>query len=438
MIHRATALRRTRAIAIALVLVGCAGAPSAAPSAAPSVPATLAVPTATPLQPSILPPTVEPTGDPSSPAIAWEPGGAFQMDGDLVGMAAGPQGYVVLALPRTAWFSTDGETWTSATLPFDGGVSNGVELRAHANEVVAGPAGFLVVGGYDHGPCSASQGAGGPPQCDVSPIAWVSSDGITWRSTESQPLPSDGSDLPAYSEMVHAWSVGSGWDAAVEARDSVRYHGNTLLHSPDGLAWSRLEAAPLPSGAASGDAVSAHAGVGTGDSRRLVWQVLDDLDWVASPPQSTLATSSDGQSWEPISGFDGDGVIVRLGLGPDAGSDRWLILGDMVDGDQLGTRSWVSDDLVAWRGSDVDGPLARATPLSSVARWRGGYIVHGGDEDVPGIGIWLSPDGLVWTEVVGSTPAASDMPEFFATGPAGLLGVGEFDYRAQAWRAAAS
>jgi hypothetical protein len=60
----------------------------------------------------------------------------------------------------------------------------------------------LVVGGYSHEPCGKMPpGATGGLDCAVSPLAWISDDGVTWRSADLGPA---GDEM---SEFVAAWPV---------------------------------------------------------------------------------------------------------------------------------------------------------------------------------------------------------------------------------------
>jgi len=396
----------------AFVVAGCSASASSGPIQ--SHPSPTADTTATPGV----------TASSAAATFAWRRSGSVATSAELVGVAASPAGYVVLERLRIVWFSPDGLTWTKVTLPFETTTSSGVVVNAHANEIVGGPNGFIAIGGYTHPPCTTVQGDGGPPPCAVGPISWSSNDGLTWRSSLSTPIPSDGSALPAYSEFALAWPAGDGWDAAIEARDSVLYHGDTLVHSKDGFRWVQLESAPLPEGAASGDDIYAHGGVAAPNGRRVLWQVRDK----AAPTHSWLSTTSDGSSWTTVPTFDGRGAFVRLALGPADGRDGpWLLAGDQVAGNSQAGATWFTDDLATWFTSPLtvrDGSTTRATGLE---RWKGTYLAVGVSEPINAGSIpvtWLSPDGLTWSEVAGSTPSPVDGPVYVVAGPAGLLGVG--------------
>jgi hypothetical protein len=245
-------------------------------------------------------------------------------------------------------------------------------------------------------------------------------------------MPSDGSSLPDYSRLVRAWPAGDGWDAAVEAQAGVLSQGNVLLHSSNGLLWHRLEAAPLPKGASSGDDINAHAGVASPNGQRLVWQVRDVLDQV----KSALSTSADGQTWTRVPAFDGAGAFVHLGLGPEgAASGPWLIIGTVFNGESLPVRSWFSEDLTTWAGGRVSSSGFLSFGSSTLERWAGGYVLlgqrTGGEDELPVT--WVSADGTTWSEVAGPDPALADAPVFLAAGPSGLIGVGSADRGSQVW-----
>jgi hypothetical protein len=372
-------------------------------------------------------------GAPTSPAPAtfsWRRLGAIATTSQVGGIAASPAGYVVLEYPRTVWFSPDGRRWSSTELPFASSTSNGVKLWAHANAVAAGPSGFVVVGGYDHTPCTAETfAAGGPPACLVGPISWSSSDGVTWQSSRPSPIPSDGSALPDYDEIVAIWPAADGWDAAVEARDSVRYHGNTLLHTKDGRTWTRLTSPPLPIGTKSGEDIYNHAGVASPDGRRVVWQTGDP-----SIMATTLATSADGATWRGVPSLVSPGAMVNLALAPAAGvAGPWLLLGGTWGSDM---RWWRSDDLVNWRSGTVVLTGVDRAGLGAIARLQVGYVAIGIHQldDYTTIPITMrSSDGVTWSLVEDIAPVPPDAPMFMADGPAGLIGIGGVDVGSAAW-----
>jgi hypothetical protein len=226
--------------------------------------------------------------------------------------------------------------------------------------------------------------------------------------------------LPRYSQFALAWTAAVGWDAAVEARDSVLYHGNTLLHSSNGLDWTRLPSAPLPEGAASGDDVYAHGGVATTSGRRVVWQVRDK----ATPTVTSLSTSADGTTWTVIPAFNGAGAFVQFAVGPTAGRDGpWLLAGRGAPG----STAWFTNDLAQWHASSFVATEGGSVSLTALERWVGGYIALGTydpEAALPTPVTWLSPDGMTWNEIPPTVPPSPDGPVFLAMGPAGMIGIG--------------
>ncbi len=415
-----------RHVLAALLLAGCVATPSAAPSTptpATSVPATSIPATTVPGTPGPPLPTKVPA------AFEWQRIGLFATNEDLGGIAAAPAGYAVLEYPRTIWASPDGRGWTKSELPFTTSTSNGWDLEAHANAIVGGPDGFIVVGGYDHTPCRTEGGAGGPPPCDRKPIAWTSPDGRTWSSSVGSAIPADGSELPMYSEMVLIWAAAGGWDAAVEARSSVVNQGNTLLHSVDGLSWTRLISPPLPAGAHSAIEVNGHGGMGTATGQRVVWQRQED------GPTSTLWSTEDGTEWSAVPAVDGTHTEMRFALAPNADGQPWLLVGGRYNEGQT-LVWWRSDDRVAWRS----GPITPTEPLMqalfAVAHLRDGFILLGSQDADSHPGrptTWLSDDGMTWSTVGEFGLEPPDGPMWLADGPAGLIGVGHRDGGSSTW-----
>lgn len=346
---------------------------------------------------------------------------------EIIGMAASPAGYVVISWPRTAWFSTDGRSWASTDLPFRAATSmnvefqlldDGTELEATVNAVAGGPKGFLVVGSYTRPPCNGQFTPGGSPRCEIGPISWVSEDGRTWRSSITTPIPVEGEALPRYSEFARAWPAADGWDVAVSVlRDTPVSRGNTLLHAQDGLTWARLEPAPLPDGASSGDDVYRHGGVASPDGRRLSWQVTDK----GLPTATTLSMSADGITWTRLAGFDGARAFVILGIGPEQGGGEWLLGGYLIAGETSTVRWWRSGDLATWTSGELPIAWQNGRGLRAFERWAGQYVALGARDEpccVANPGTWLSSDGRTWSEAEGN-----ESPTYMAVGPAGLVGV---------------
>ena len=426
-----TGLRR-RSMWFGCVLVitaGCTSAPSPVPATSPT---TTPIPSAA----ASTIPTSNPTAGQTPVGVVgefeWQQVGSFDSTPMQIGMAASPAGYVVLTFDGV-WFSADGRAWLKSKLPFPNGTSNGAPLTAQANAIAGGPGGFVVVGGQSVKPCDhVDEGAGGPPQCLVAPISWASSDGITWKSSLPNPIPATGARLPEYTELVSIWPADGGWDAAAEARASVSYSGNSLLHSDDGLVWTSRKSAPLPDGASSGRDVNAHGGVSSANGTRLLWQYTEIGATYA--PRSELATTVDGTSWSKVPGFVGTGAIVRFGLAPEAtNAAQWLLIGN---GSNQVVTWWQSDDLATWRSGPMTAAGSPIQAIFSLGRWAGGYIALGSqdDESYPGVpGTFLSDDGPQWRSAGFVGPEPTNGPILMADGPAGLIGVGSDDSGSSTW-----
>ena len=395
----------------ALILIGCAAGPSASPQSSNAA----RTPTPKPQLPSPAA-SAGPVTTPATSTSGWQRLGTLGESLGLDGMAASPAGYVVLQGRRTVWFSADGASWTPTVLPFESkGTFDDQPLGASAITIAGGPDGFVAAGSYAYPPCDPEGRDGGPPACGVAPISWASTDGVTWKSSIKTVLPLDGKKLPAYSVFAHVWPAGDGWDAAVEVRAGMVNHGNMLLHSLDGVTWSRSKAAPLPDGISSRD-IFAHGGVASGDGRRVHWQAQDE-----SHQKTTLATSADGLAWTVVSGFDGKDVMIDAALGPDeTGDGTWLLLG----GDALGGRWWASNDLHSWRSGAM--PIT-GFGAASVARSSGGYVAVGDRQPrVWSLTTAVSTDGTTWSTL--EQLAELDSPVYVVAGPAGVIGVGR-DFR---------
>jgi hypothetical protein len=411
-------------IAVAFLVIGCASSPqpssgsTAGASASPAPPASEG--------PSVLP-SIPPTVAPVSPepsvaaALAWQEV-APQAGGEMAGFSAG---YVALAnqdVDSKVFYSADGVTWNSVTLPFPASKdSHGNALGAVTEAIASNGAQVIVVGGYSHTPCATSSGGtGGGPACPSSPIAWLTSDGTHWQSSYPWAGPGPAKGLTQGNQFMAVWSIpGSGWDAAsFDVADEDGSSGG-LFHSADGLSWTKITS---PSANHSGSAPLEfwHLGLADATGRRLIGGY-----WYPNG-ESLLAlfTSADGKAWSSVATFHGADTSVDSGIAPiDSLRPLWVVAGS--DANSLPT-VWTSPDLASWTAHELPTLPGAQGSVASIAVTHLGYIAVGqlsdGTDGNAYHSSWVSTDGLNWTQLDTPSTKDGDGPDVLADGPGGVIG----------------
>jgi hypothetical protein len=367
--------------------------------------------------------------------LAWHRLG--RLPAEVSGVVGFEDGYVALADGGDrVFFSPDGQDWQKVRLPSDGGSDpTGLLGRALATDGNS----VLVVGGYSHEPCETLEpgqepDTGGGPECDYSPVTWVSDDGVDWRASFPE------ADT---AEFVAAWPVaGGGWDAAASEWYGVCLGGQELWHSDDGLAWAQQKVSPpapwegydpaVPLGVASDSGHSLLAASERGSSF-----------------ETTLAARADGGPWRVVNGFPGGNSLVIAGTAPAGKQARW-VLGGLTydesgcnpeeDGDLCGVQTptvWSSSDGTDWTtsvlavgsgvpSSEPGDPETRVTQVTSLVRTGRGYVAVGAVSRHDGARheTWVSGDGIAWTRLPQPDRPTFDLgPGLVAAGPMGVIGI---------------
>jgi hypothetical protein len=419
------------AVLLAVVLAACAAPRGSAqidrsPAAVgPSPPApTLLTPRPSP---AVAAPSVSPWTS-SVKALAWHRLGvirASHIDG-LIGFA---KGFVALeGSAGSVWHSPDGGSWERVKLPIDPALRASADANGMLGRVIAtNGREVLVVGGYSHAPCEPPSGdTGGGPECAISPIAWISADGRSWRRL----VPGEVGD----GEFVAAWPVATGgWNAAVSAWSGEALGGDELWRSEDGITW-----APGPTPPAPWEGYE-HAPLGVADGSGQYLLAAGER----GGPGTTLAAMTDGGSWRLLDGFAGEGAEVMAGVAPAVGGTRWVlggqsgchVGGEGDDGCDGGPTVWSSIDGAAWTatrlrtGPGVPGadPPVAVSAVASLALSERGYVAVGADgswSEGARHETWVSDDGVAWTLLPqASRPRFDYGPGRVANGPRGVIGI---------------
>jgi len=358
----------------------------------------------------------------------------------LTGLAASELGYVLVAGP-TVWYSPDALDWTASSLPFPpeaaataglAGIARQADIRGgtadrargdtHTTAVAGGPAGFIVVGGYAHEPCRTGPLVpGGPPECAIAPISWASSDGVTWQSSLGATMPLEEAATPDYREFESVWPAAGGWDGSVQTADAVVATSMDLLHTADGLAWTRL---PTPPGEPRPTVWSSQPGRG-GAFRagwRILWQVWNGV----GQDVTALAAMPPGGEWLDVAAFDGGGAAASAALAPARAAGLWLVAGTgTVAGLHLPLVWTAASPTGEWSTTIVRSPDGTPTRLLGLARWSGGVIlVVGWRASAASAEVgrtWVSRDGYEWVPGPDVPMAAAVGNTLVASGPAGVV-----------------
>ena len=304
-----------------------------------------------------------------------------------------------------AWVSTDGRTWTPATMPPDRLPD---ETWAAARAVTAGGPGLVAVGW-------ANVGQDANPRVAI----WTSSDGLRWSRAPNTPglalAPGVTIDFPERGPWdVAAWSGG----LVAVGVGGVDGMSATIWTSPDGRTWTPMPDLPDAAmhwayGVAEGPEGLVVVG-GSGaypDFRAAAWYSRDGLSWAsASGPtgagmESVIRwadrlvavggapaswVSSDGRTWTGALGQErtrGVRLIDVAGVG-----DRLVALGFTIRDDGLLPGAWVSEDGLGWSQPPQAEVFVGADP-AAITGFGGRVVVVGtvrdGDAGVPTA--WISP-----------------------------------------------
>lgn len=422
---------------LVVVVAGCAApAASTAPDPTSSTAVPIASPTATPAPIRVTPsPTTRSpgpsasTGTDSADTLAWHRLGVIPAT-RLNGVVGFDEGYVALeGTTGSVWFSADGASWKNVKLPFKGDRSEATDANGLLGRAITtNGREVLVVGGYSHTPCSLTEpgSTGGGPDCSISPIAWISDDGVAWRRAYT------GHGKGELSELVAAWPVAEGgWAAALSDWSGESLGGRMLWHSADGTSWAATEQVP-PAGWEGYD--HAPVGVANPSGPYLLAASGYELD-------TTLATTADGASWSVLDGFPGQGTEVFAGTAPEGDRNTWVLAGRSgwdIDAGRAGAPTiWSSSIGTSWQSQPLPaGPPAVAedpedtvsvTAVTDLVLSDRGYVAVGAESKEGGGArheTWVSDDGVSWTQLPQAERPQFDYgPRLVADGPAGVVGI---------------
>jgi hypothetical protein len=395
-------MRRVRALALSLLLAGCASQPpSPSPTSQASAPPSEVPDTPTPsvaVRPSSSPvvPTPPATGDGQWTALDWAAPVStrpFEVVNDVIAWRGGyvSAGQVQQAErgQAAAWASADWATWDRTLLDIPAAGESAIA------RVVAIGTGLVAIGtsGPEH--CVPPSGEG--MTCDPLPIAaWSSHDGRTWQREAPDPALDRASIVGVVGGPRGLIAVGgTGWN---EPR---------IWISSDGVSW---QAEGLPAETFLNAHLQAIAAVPDG------WIVTGSTGGkepeccVGREPETTPSAwfSVDGIRWQKAVVVGAEGAV-----GDQIGAAYVGSHGMVARGLQDTSHGWGSADGRVWTPL-APPPTEAVIPQTSDGQRIIGSSFEAGDR----LAMWLSTDGTNWTPLAASGRADA-MPGWSGdTGPA--------------------
>jgi anti-sigma factor RsiW len=350
--------------------------------------------------------------------LAWTrqgdaPGSApdiIGVTGDIVGFAGG---YVARHQGPGVYFSPDGRAWQSILLPpldIEGAEEPWVAALA------SNGAQMLAVGGYGHDPCRSTD-TGEGPACEMSPMAWVTDDGVTWRPSDPWALPPGVAEPEWGADASAAWAVPGGWEAARVSWEGASSSPLDVWRSADGITWERVAALESP-------AYNRGHGVAVADDgTRVRWDsLLISPSETRTEAQALLRVSADGATWTELGTFPGADVRITRVAPPIPGRrSTWVVAGTEIhfdEGGGIGTaipRIWTSSDLSTWTAADLEVPAGAPSGIYGLT-WSGDELVA---VDAQGL-TWASTNGSTWILLADRRAVG-----LIADGPVGIIGMPE-------------
>jgi hypothetical protein len=237
------------------------------------------------------------------------------------------------------------------------------------------------------------------PDEDCRTIA-ASNDGFEWVGIGQLDMASSPCSLAALTEI-------SGQVVAIIARAEPEPTAPDVWTSGDGSTWH--EVSDSETGFTPGDALTqavgfegALVGIGWDADGSVIWSSVDGKSWMRQP----LAASSGPAAVMGIT-TDGETVVV---VGRDWEANR--------------ATAWTSNDGTAWNQQIIPTSCA-ASSLAVVAHGPSGFVAAGpcqmGPDAALRAGVWISADGVTWSEVKDTDLALLGYAASIAGGPDGFL-----------------
>ncbi len=225
--------------------------------------------------------------------------------------------------------------------------------------------------------------------------------------------PANGGPVSTAADLLDGWQAAEGIGRALrEANDVVAFEdgfvlaGGAVWVSDDGVRWEWVRRLPLTDSHGYIEAITV-GGPG--------------LVAVGGDFGAAVSVSPDGRAWTRVVHGDYEAVDVMYDVA--AGEDLIVAIGSGSEGAAL----WTSPDGATWTQLDDDAGVFHDAFVSSVTRFRSGFVAAGGVGTGSCAGleasaaVWTSPDGLAWTRTLIATGMTLDD---VAAWDEGLLAIG--------------
>jgi hypothetical protein len=306
----------------------------------------------------------------STDGLTWSLASIDERTGSFaVSVAAASDGTFVavgrVGRVAAAWRSPDGTTWQQAsvaTLVTTTGLRP-PDLAERMTVVVATPAGLLAGGSV-----------GDELQGNHRARLWRSADGSTWVPV------ADASETFRDAEVTAIVVTARGSVALGNIGGGARPTGSLAWTSADGTSWTRADDPALAAGLAVSIVPTARGYLAAGsdpDEREAVaWISSDGRSWTKAPTETSRLHSGEKIRMTDV-------VLTPSGL---------IAVGNYV-GLQYGTgTSWLSKDGLTWTMAPDQPTFGQAEPQAVIA-WRDRLVIVGSrgapDNYIPSV--WLSP-----------------------------------------------
>ena len=301
---------------------------------------------------------------------------SFDGTGGFTDVVRGPDGIVAVGTGRRidarpfAYHSEDGIDWIGAFLPAEPGDVIGSAVW-RGDEYVAT--------GY-----RPDLGSDVPPT--VTPIVWISPDGITWAQASTEGLPADGTIVGAVSDGTRITAIG--WEGRGVFEPTTPPPSDAVGRiwiSEDGRSW--MDVTPPGSASVFTDIIEIDGTLvagGAAGGRPAVWTETGQGQW----HQTTIETATDDETVVSLAGRE-DRLVAIVRTAADVEGlvsvwsaqlgEAWNRIDRQVPPDSSGWVRWIDGTLFAGAGFTrtvfPDGPELWTS--ASGNRWTGIEVTGG-------------------------------------------------------------
>ena len=297
------------------------------------------------------------------------------------GVIAGGFGFEVDGLDALVWISTDGIRWQRLD---DRGVFGGQGSQL-INAVAAGPRGVVAVGREEIGG-------------EINYAVWYAGNGVDWSR-----VPAD--VQPGAQEMLGVAALDNGFLAVGREETDTEIRG-AVWYSPNGVEWERRPHDEVVFGGAAryvgftdvvqvGGVLMMSGNIeplGANDVDGAIWVSNDSgTTWVELPDPGQVLGDEEDTRYQLLAGVAGRELQFIL-VGSEADIEGKAFVNVVI---------WHSSDGVNWQRVYQHKPEFQNQWLEEIVIADFGWFAVGTESfgDQGQAAVWLSPDGLTWSQV---------------------------------------